>query len=72
MVTIREQLSHALTRNDASEIAELQMKLQAALINQGMACRAMGFILFGRVSQQEQPASLDSPSPPLSPLLDFH
>jgi hypothetical protein len=49
-VALREQLSQALTRNDAAEIAELQTRLQAALINQGMACRAMGFILFGRVS----------------------
>mmetsp|Transcript_38093 Transcript_38093/g.112807 ORF Transcript_38093/g.112807 Transcript_38093/m.112807 type:complete len:207 (+) Transcript_38093:793-1413(+) len=51
-VAARAQLSRAIDMDEVNkwqEVGALQRRLATALLNQGMACRAMSFILFGKI-----------------------
>lgn len=48
--SLRNSLAVAVAQSNTTLVAELQKGLSTALLNQALSCRAMAFILFGRVS----------------------
>ena len=50
MESLRNSLAVSVAQSNTTLVAELQKGLSTALLNQALSCRAMAFILFGRVS----------------------
>eukprot|EP00955_Chlamydomonas_euryale_P073089 361616-Chlamydomonas_euryale.AAC.10 len=50
---IKTLARHGARERACAQVGALQRRLATALLNQGMACRAMSFILFGKVSTMQ-------------------